>query len=84
MPHIPMERRKWFYALALAVIALLTGYDLLSPEQAPLWIALAAAVLGIGAPALALANMSPDESPESDFAEEHWADDAEAEEAEDE
>lgn len=38
--------RSWLYGISLAVIALLGGYGLIADELAPLWIALASAVLG--------------------------------------
>lgn len=77
MPHIPMEARKWIYMVALAAIALLITYDLLSPEQAPVWSALIAALLGLTAPALALSNLKPDTDQNA-----HWEQEREAELAE--
>jgi hypothetical protein len=38
--------RTWLYAVVLAVVALLGGYGLISEEMIPLWVALAAAILG--------------------------------------
>lgn len=55
------KRRQYLYAVALMVVPLLVAYDALEPSKAPLWLALAAAVLGIAAPATALANMTPDD-----------------------
>ena len=39
--------RKYLYAVTIAAVAVLVGYDVISGEAAPLWLALAAAVLGI-------------------------------------
>lgn len=41
--------RTWLYGVVLAVIALLGGYGLITNSIAPLWVALAAALLGQGA-----------------------------------
>ena len=40
--------RTWLYGVVLAVIALLGGYGLITDTIAPLWVALAAALLGQG------------------------------------
>lgn len=40
--------RTWLYGVVLAVIALLGGYGLITDSVAPLWVALAAALLGQG------------------------------------
>lgn len=40
--------RTWLYGVVLAVIALLGGYGLITDSIAPLWVALAAALLGQG------------------------------------
>jgi len=55
--------RAWLYTVALAVIALLVGYQVLGAEQAPLWVALVTALLAV-APVTALRNLTPD--PEGD------------------
>jgi|AntAceMinimDraft_12_1070368.scaffolds.fasta_scaffold198993_2 hypothetical protein len=55
------KNRKWFYGIALAVVAVLSGYGLLSDGQVAVWSGLLMAVFGIGAPALALNNITPDE-----------------------
>lgn len=54
------RRRAYLYQLSLVVVPLLIAYDALDPNKAPLWLALVAAVLGVAAPAAALANLSPD------------------------
>lgn len=51
--------RTWLYGVALAVIALLVGYQVLGEEQAPLWVALVTALLAL-APATALGHITPD------------------------
>ena len=55
------EGRKWLYGITIAVIAVLTGYDLITPDKAPLWLALAAALLGIVAPAVAIKHVPNNE-----------------------
>jgi len=56
------KTRQYIYALAIGVVPLLIAYDALEPDKAPLWLAFAAAFLGIAAPATALANISPDDN----------------------
>ena len=51
------ERRLWLYGVIIAAIALLSGYGLLGPDEVPLWTALVVALLGIGGPAVAAANV---------------------------
>lgn len=51
--------RKYLYAVTIAVVAVLVGYDVIASEAAPLWLALSAAVLGIVAPATAITHMTP-------------------------
>lgn len=48
MPTIPAPIRRRLYPVCLAVIALAGGYGLIAEAQIPLWIALAAAVVGSG------------------------------------
>ena len=43
------KARQYFYALATAVLALLVGYGVISPEQVPLWLGFAAALFAMGA-----------------------------------
>lgn len=54
------KRRAHLYQIAAVIVPLLIAYDALEPNKAPLWLALVAAVLGVAAPATALANLSPD------------------------
>ena len=49
------RRRQYLYRVALAGIAVLVGYGVLSGEHAALWVALLAPVLG-----LADRNVTPD------------------------
>ena len=49
--------RKWLYAITIAVIGVLTGYDVITDDKAPLWLALAAAILGVVAPAVAIKHV---------------------------
>lgn len=48
MIQIPPAVRDRLYPVTLALIALLGGYGLLAEQMIPLWIALAAALLGTG------------------------------------
>ena len=57
--------RAWLYSVALAVIALLVGYQVLGAEQAPLWVALVTALLAV-APVTALRNITPDSEDDGD------------------
>ncbi|AGI12975.1 holin [Mycobacterium phage Butters] len=41
-------RRQWLYGIIVAAIALAVGYKVIAPEHAPMWLDLAANVLGIG------------------------------------
>lgn len=52
--------RLWLYGVAAAVSALALIYELLTPAQAAGWLAVAAAVLGIAAPAVAMKHITPD------------------------
>ena len=54
--------RKYLYSVTIAVVAVLVAYDVVAGEAAPLWLALAAAVLGIVAPATAITHMTPAQS----------------------
>lgn len=61
MPTFLSRRhRLYLYSIAMMVVPLLVAYDALDANRAPLWLALAAALLGIAAPATAIANISPD------------------------
>lgn len=53
-------QRTYVYGIAVAVLPILVAYGLLTADQAPLWLALAAAVLVGGPNVLALRNITPD------------------------
>lgn len=52
------EQRRYVYCVALAALAVLVGYHLISSDQVPLWIDLVGAILGMGAPAVAIPAVS--------------------------
>ena len=54
--NISESTRHWIYTIVAAVIALLAAYGVLGPDEVPLWLALAAAVLGVGTNVLAAVN----------------------------
>lgn len=45
---IPPPVRSWLYGIATALIPLLSAYGVIRDQTAPLWIALAGAVLATG------------------------------------
>lgn len=56
--HVLTEStRLWLYGVIIAAVALLSGYGLLGADEVPLWTALVVAVLGVGGPAVAAANV---------------------------
>ena len=55
------EGRKYMYSMSLAVIPLLVAYGVIDEEVAPLWVALAGAVI---APVVALTHLTPKEPKE--------------------
>jgi hypothetical protein len=50
------EGRKWIYGICLAAVPLLVLYGVIDESDAPLWIAVLAAVI---APATALTHLTP-------------------------
>lgn len=48
--------RRWLYGIAVAAVPVLVIYGVISESDAAVWIGLAGALLGSGAPALAAAN----------------------------
>ena len=54
--------RKYLYGVAMASMALLVALDAIPGSQAPLWLGVVAAVLGVASPATALANLTPKDS----------------------
>lgn len=61
MPNIPREWRIFLYAITAAIIPLLVAYRVITAESAPLWLNLAAALLGTVAPLVAVRNIPPKE-----------------------
>lgn len=57
-------QRTALYAVAAAAVALLAAYRVITAEQAPLWLALATALLGVVAPVTAIRHVTPDDDPE--------------------
>ena len=51
--------RKYLYGVTVAVVALLVGLEYIDAGAAPLWLAVAAAVLGIAAPLTAITHLTP-------------------------
>lgn len=45
---IPPPVRSWLYAIVTAIIPLLSAYGVISDQTAPLWVALAGAILATG------------------------------------
>lgn len=60
------RNRKALYTVTIAVLAILVANGLIDATQVPLWLALAAALLGIAAPAMALKNLPPKEGASDD------------------
>ncbi len=54
------KHRLWVYGAAAAAVVLSQSYGLITAEQAPLWLNLLAAVLGIAAPVTAMSHLTPD------------------------
>lgn len=55
--HLTEYQRRWAYGIVIAALPLLAAYGVLGPDQAPMWVALAAAVLGVSSSALAAQNV---------------------------
>lgn len=51
--------RTYLYPILTALVGVLVGYGVLSEDQAPLWIALGAAVLGTAGTELARSKVTP-------------------------
>lgn len=52
--------RKYLYGVTIAAIAVLAGLEYIDPGQVPLWLALAAAALGVAAPMTAITHLTPE------------------------
>ncbi|MGP3708477.1 phage holin [Gordonia paraffinivorans] len=57
VPTPTPAQRRWLYAIVTALVPILVVYGIIDSSTVPLWIALAAAVLGTGT---AFANTHPD------------------------
>jgi hypothetical protein len=53
LPRLTAKRRLYLYGVATAVLGVLLFYRLIAPEAVPVWLALAAVILGIGGNATA-------------------------------
>ena len=58
MTFLTREVRAWLYGIALVVVPLLVAYGAIEEKAAPLWAAVAGAIL---APTLALTHLTPKE-----------------------
>ena len=54
-----IKTRKWIYNIAIAVIALLVGYGVVTQEIGALWLALAGAVIGVARSNTGVAGVEP-------------------------
>jgi len=54
------ERRQWLYQVAVAAVPLLIAVGFLTEDIAQLVLNVLAAILGVGASGMALANLTPD------------------------
>lgn len=54
------ERRQWLYKVAMAAVPLMIAVGVVSGEMAQLILNVLAAVLGVSASGMALANLTPD------------------------
>lgn len=61
---IPAHVRDWLYPIVVAIVALAGGYGLIADEMIPLWIALAAAILGTGTATAYRPGRSPESAPD--------------------
>ena len=50
------SQRHYLYGICLAVIAVLSAYGILGPDEIPVWTGIIVAVLGVGSNALAVKN----------------------------
>lgn len=55
------KNRAYIYTLAGVIVPVMIAYNIIEPEQAPMWLAVVAAVLGLAAPVTALSHMTPDD-----------------------
>ena len=45
---ISPKQRQWLYGIAASALAILVVYNVVNPEHVPLWLDLAANILGVG------------------------------------
>lgn len=57
MEFLTEHRRRWVYGIVIAALPVLVAYGLMAPDQMTLWVAVAAAVLGVSSSGLAAANV---------------------------
>lgn len=57
--YLPADVRQYLYVVGTAVLAVLVAYKLIDPSAVPVWVALGAAVLGIGATGTAALAVNP-------------------------
>ena len=62
LPWLTPARRKWLYVVLTAAVPLLITYGVLTETTAPLWLSLAAAVLGTGTAAAHTPQEGPDDA----------------------
>lgn len=61
--------RSWLYGVISAVLAIIAAYGLISADEVPLWLTLAAALLGLTGSTVATAyrpTKHPDDAPDID------------------
>mgnify|MGYP001050337864 CR=1 FL=1 len=46
--NLTAQQRNWFYGIATSIIAIAAAYKVVEPEHVPLWLDLAANILGVG------------------------------------
>lgn len=61
---IPAHVRDWLYPVVVAVVALAGGYGMIADEMIPLWIALAASLLGAGTATAYRPGRHPESAPD--------------------
>ena len=61
MPKLSAKTRTWVYGVAVAVAPLLVAYNVVSGDEAALWLNVVGAALLVGANGLAVANVTPDD-----------------------
>lgn len=57
MTWLTEERRRWAYAVVIALLGVLASYGIIELDGVALWVTLAGAVLGIGSSGLAVTHV---------------------------